>query len=170
RRRDLNVIIALGQYTWSNYGVYYMLSSPFESIHDRTMSRVADYHRPWKSETIIRYRAWHARMDLGWHTWFNDVRRWMPSSPLDQHTWWHEIVRSMKSSPFGSTSGRMMSRVTCHLCPWTAHTVGRLRRGMPSSHLDNIYGWRTSGEACHHGPCPEHTVKQRRAWQAIIAL
>ena len=48
--------------------------------------------------------------------------------------------------------------------------MGRLRRGMPSSHVDNIYGWGTSREACNHGPCPEHTVERRRAWKAIIAL
>ena len=76
----------------------------------------------------------------------------------------------MPSSPLGSTCGRMTSGVTCHLCPWTTHTVGRLRRGLPSTLFDNIYGWRTSGEACHHGLCLENTVEQRRAWKAIIAL
>ena len=76
----------------------------------------------------------------------------------------------MPSSPLGSTSNRMRSGVKCHLCPCIAHTMGRLRRGIPSLQLDNIYGWRTSLEACHHGPCLQNTVERRRAWKAIIAL
>uniref|UniRef100_A0A494G8G9 Uncharacterized protein n=1 Tax=Solanum lycopersicum TaxID=4081 RepID=A0A494G8G9_SOLLC len=51
-----------------------------------------------------------------------------------------------------------MSGVTCHFCPWKGPTLGGLRHGMPSSHLDSIYGWKTSCEACHHGRCPEHSV------------
>ena len=72
RRRALNVIIALGQYTWLEYVGYDMLSSPLESIHNWTMPGVIGYHRPWTSHTIVRCRAWHARMALGQHTWLDD--------------------------------------------------------------------------------------------------
>ena len=41
---------------------------------------------------------------------------------------------------------------------------------MPSSQLDSIYGWRTSEEACHHGPFLQNTVERYRAWKEIIAL
>ena len=76
----------------------------------------------------------------------------------------------MPSSPLGSTRGRMTSGVTCHLCPWIAYTIGRLRRGMSSSQLERIYGWRTSEEACHHGLCLQNTIERRQSWKAIIAL
>ena len=65
RRRALNVIIALGQYTWQNYVSCDKLSSPLKSIHDGTMSGGTGYHRPWKSQTIIRCQAWHANIAFG---------------------------------------------------------------------------------------------------------
>ena len=46
RQRALNVIIALGQYTLSEYVGYDMLSSPLESIHNWTMSGDIGYYRP----------------------------------------------------------------------------------------------------------------------------
>ena len=41
---------------------------------------------------------------------------------------------------------------------------------MPLEPLDSTHGRTTSGVAFHHGPWKTHTVEQRRAWHAIIAL
>ena len=41
---------------------------------------------------------------------------------------------------------------------------------MTSPPLDNTHGRTTSGVACHHRLWAAHTVKRRRAWNAIIAL
>ena len=157
------MIISLGQYTWSDYIGCEMLSSPLERIHDFKVLGVTCYHRPWTSHTIGGCRASVARMSLGQHTWLDDVRHRIPLLPLD-NIHGGTRLRAILSSPLGRARGRMMSGVTCHNCPWTTHMVGRLRLGMPSSHLDSIYGWRTSREACHHVPCPEHKVERRRAW------
>ena len=135
----MECIIALGQYTWSDYIGCEMLSSPLEKIHDLKMSGVTCYHRPWTSHMIGGCRAWHACMSLGQHTWLDDVKRGIPLSHLD-NIHGGTILRAILSSPLGSTRGRMMSGVICHHCSWTTHTVGRLRLGMPSSHLDSIYG------------------------------
>ena len=44
-----------------------------------------------------------------------------------KNTWSDDIWRGMPLSPFGKTHGRMTSGVTYHLCPYTAHIVGRHR-------------------------------------------
>uniref|UniRef100_A0A494G8H5 Uncharacterized protein n=1 Tax=Solanum lycopersicum TaxID=4081 RepID=A0A494G8H5_SOLLC len=44
-----------------------------------------------------------------------------------KNTWLDDIWRGMPLSPFGKTHGRMTSGVTYHLCPYTAHIVGRHR-------------------------------------------
>ena len=124
-RRTLNVIIALGLYTWLDYIGCEILPSPLEGIHDWKMSGITCYHRPWTSHTIGGCRAWHASMSLGQHTWLDDVRRGMPFSPLDNIHGGMRL-RAIISSQLGSTRGRMMSGVTCHHCPWTTHTVRRL--------------------------------------------
>ena len=105
RRRALNVIIALGQYTWQNYVSCDKLSSPLKSIHDGTMSGGTGYHRPWKSQTIIRCQAWHARITIGRHTWLDDVRRGMPSLTLY------------------NIHGGVRSCVLCHHRHWKAQAV-----------------------------------------------
>ena len=94
----------------------------------------------------------------------------------------------MPSSPLDSTNGGATSSVSCHHCPWATHTVGQRRawhviitlgkhrrsddvgRGMPSSPLDSTDGRATPSVSCHHRPWAAHTVGQRRAWHAIIAL
>uniref|UniRef100_A0A494G8H2 Uncharacterized protein n=1 Tax=Solanum lycopersicum TaxID=4081 RepID=A0A494G8H2_SOLLC len=83
QRWALNVIIALGKYTWSDYVGYDMLSSPLEIIHNWMMPGVIGYHRPCTSHTIIRFWAWHGRMALRHHTWLDDIRRGMRSSSFD---------------------------------------------------------------------------------------
>ena len=82
-RRTLTLIIALGQYTSSDYIGCEMLSSPLERIHYLKMSGVTCYGRPWTSHTIRGCWAWHARMSLEQHTWLDDIRRGMPLSPLE---------------------------------------------------------------------------------------
>ena len=94
----------------------------------------------------------------------------------------------MPSLPLGSTQGRTTSGVACHHRLWAAHTVERrrawqviiasghhkrsndVRRGMPSLPLGSTDGQTASGVACHHRLWPEHTIKRRRAWHAIIAF
>ena len=83
RRRALNVIIALGQYTLSEYIGYDILSSPLESIHNWTMSGDIGYHPPWTSHTIVRFRVWHSRKALRQHTWLDYVRHGISSTPFD---------------------------------------------------------------------------------------
>ena len=61
----------------------------------------------------------------------------------------------MPSSLLGNTRGRTTSRVTCHLRPWTAHTVGR-PPVCPSSPLDSVLVWTTSSVAFHNGPWIKH--------------
>uniref|UniRef100_A0A494G8H7 Uncharacterized protein n=1 Tax=Solanum lycopersicum TaxID=4081 RepID=A0A494G8H7_SOLLC len=163
RLRALNVIIALGKYTWSEYVGYDMLSSPLESIHNWTMPGIIGYQCPCTSHTIVQFLAWHARMALRQHTWLDDVRSGMTSSSIDSiHGGLYRACYTIIA--IGSTSARMMTGVTCHFLPWKAPTLGGLRHVMPSSHLESIYGWKTSGEACNHGPCPEHTVDRCWAW------
>ncbi|TMW88567.1 hypothetical protein EJD97_018386 [Solanum chilense] len=82
-----------------------MLSSPLESIQDRTTSGVACYHLPWRAYTIGTHRAWHTQMDFGQHTRSDDVGHGIPSSSLD------------------CILGRMTLGMACHYRPWTAHTV-----------------------------------------------
>ena len=58
----------------------------------------------------------------------------------------------MLSSPLGSAYSRTTLREACHHRPWTAYTVGNVRRGITSPPLDNTHG------------------RQRRAWHDITAL
>ena len=94
----------------------------------------------------------------------------------------------MPSSPLGSTNGRTTSGVACQHHVWAAHTVERRRawyditafghhtrsnvvgRDMPSSPLDSTHDRTKSGMASHHHLWAAQTVKQRRAWHAIIAF
>ena len=132
QRRELNVIIALALYTWSGYIGCDILSSTLKRIHDQTMSIMAYYHLPMTEHMIGQRSALHANMALGKHTRSNDVGHSIPSFPL------------------GSTRRQMMSDMTCHLCPWTAHMVNGVRHGMPLLPFDNIHGKNTSGVSCHH--------------------
>ena len=43
-------------------------------------------------------------------------------------------------------------------------------RGMPSPLLDSKHGQATSSVKCHHRFWTSHSVKQRRAWHAVIAF
>ena len=113
QRRALNVIIALALYTWSGYIGCNILSSPLERIYDKTMSIMEHYHLPITEHMIGQRRALHANMALGKHTRSNDVGH------------------SIQSYPLGSTHREMMSDMTCHLFPWTAHMVNGVGRGMP---------------------------------------
>ena len=139
RRRKLNVIIALGQYTWSEYVGYDMVSSPLESILNWTVWGVIGYHRPWTSHTIVRFRAWHARMAHRQHTWLDYVRRGMPSTPFDSiHGGWYRACYAIIA--IGSTSGRMMSGMSYHHCNWTTYTrMNYIRCGRHSSPLGSIH-------------------------------
>ena len=46
---------------------------------------------------------------------------------LGKHTRSDDVLRGMPLSPLGKTHGRTTSGVTYHLCPYTAHIVGRHR-------------------------------------------
>ena len=61
------------------------------------------------TETDERRRALHAIIALGLPILLDDMKRGMP-------TW-----------PLGSTHGRMMSGITCHLRIWPTHMVTRRR-------------------------------------------
>ena len=94
----------------------------------------------------------------------------------------------MPSSPLGRTDGQTASGVACHHRPWTSTAVCHRRawhaiiilgqhkrlaivkRGMPSSPLNNTDSRPSSGVACHHSPWTAYTVGGRRAWHAIIAF
>uniref|UniRef100_A0A494G8I4 Uncharacterized protein n=1 Tax=Solanum lycopersicum TaxID=4081 RepID=A0A494G8I4_SOLLC len=82
----------------------YMLSSPFDITYDRKMSGVACPHVPSAADVVGWHPAWDAIITFG------------------QRTWWDEIA-CYATSPLGRTRGRMISGVTCHLCPWTTHMV-----------------------------------------------
>ena len=122
------------------------------------------------ADTVGRRKAWHNIITLERETRSNDVERGMPSPPWD------------------STHGHTTSGVACHhrllaaqtvirRRPWHAitalgqHTrLNDVRRDMPSSPLGSTHGRTTSGMACRHCPWTQHTVKQSRAWHAIISL
>ena len=53
---------------------------------------------------------------------------------------------------------------------WTAHTVRRCRRSMPSLPLECTHGKMMSSVACHYCPSAEHTVRWRQALDEIIVL
>ena len=98
-----NAIIAFRMYTRSDDVVHDMLSSPFESTHDRTTSGMACPHGSLAAQMVRRRRAWHAIIAI-----------------LAEQT-----VRSgIPSSPLGSTRSQTTSGVTCHLGPWTTQMVG----------------------------------------------
>ncbi|TMW81764.1 hypothetical protein EJD97_007965 [Solanum chilense] len=115
------------------------------------MSHIAGYHCPWKSETIVRYRVWHARMDLGWHTWLNDM-----SVGCHHHLWTTYMVARNHACyeiiAIQNTSGRMTSRVTCHLS-LGLHTQ-----------------WDDFGVVCHHRTWTTYTVGEHLVRHDIMAL
>ena len=107
--RAWHVIISLEKHTPSGNVGHCIPSSPLESIHDRTTSRVAYYHHPITEHMIGPRRAFNANMSLGQHKCSDDVGHGMPSST------------------FGSTRGWTTLSVKCNLRPWTAHIEGRCR-------------------------------------------
>ena len=131
---------------------------------------MACYNRLWTAHTVDRRRALHAIIAFGKHTRSYDVERGMPSSPL------------------GITHGRTTSGVACHHIPWTTNTVEQRQawhaitafgqytwsndvgHDMQSPPLDNTLGRMTLGVACHNRLWAAHTVEQRRACYAIIAV
>ena len=118
--------IAHELYTQMDYVGHDILCSPFEAIHDKTMSRVACHHRLWTLHTVGQHRAWKARVSLGQHTWLDDVERGTLSSPVD------------------CTGSRMTSGVSCHHSPWKTLMVRRNRVWLdimalgPNARLDDV--------------------------------
>ena len=112
----------------------------------------------------------------------------MPSSPLGSTHDRTTLGVTFHHSLWTTHHGRTTSSMACHHRLWTAKTVERRRawhditalglharsddvwRGMTSSPFDCIEGRTTSGVTWHHRPWTAHTVRQRRAWQAITAL
>ena len=93
----------------------------------------------------------------------------MTSPPLDstdnrQRRAWHDITAIRQH-----TVGR---RRTWHaIIAFGQHTRSNdVGRGVQSLPLCSTHGGMTSGVACHHRLWAAHTVEQRRAWHAIIAL
>ena len=129
--RAWHAIVALRLNTRSNVVKRNMSSPPLDSTHGRTTSGVACHHRLLAAHTVERRRAWHDITALGWHAWSNDVRRRITSPPLDsthgrQHRAWHDITA------LGQHTQLTTSGVACHHRPLTAHTVGKVGRGIPS--------------------------------------
>ena len=150
-----------------------------------------DYnHRPWTTRMFERRgrgmtsppldstygwqrRAWHDITSLGLHSWSDDIRCGMTSPPLDsthgrQRRAWNDITA------IGQHTRSATSGVAYHHRPWTAHTIGNVRRGMTSPPLDSTHGrqrraW-TSEVALHHRPWAAYTVELRRAWHDITTL
>ena len=120
------------------------------STHGGTTSGVACHHRLWEAHRIERCQAMHAIIALGQHTRSGDVGRGITSPPLDnthgrQCRAWHDDITALGQNIRSPTSG-----VARHHRPWTTHTVGNVKRGMKSPHLD-----------CTHG-------RQRQAWHDEI--
>ena len=114
-----NAIIAFRMYTRSDDVVHDMLSSPFESTHDRTTSGMACPHGCLEAQMVRRRRALDANISLRQKTRSDDVDRGMPSSPFD------------------GLHSKTMSVVACHNIPWEAHTVGQCRVWHPINTLGN---------------------------------
>uniref|UniRef100_A0A3Q7FJY0 Uncharacterized protein n=1 Tax=Solanum lycopersicum TaxID=4081 RepID=A0A3Q7FJY0_SOLLC len=148
KRRAWHDIIALMQHTQSEGGEHCKPSSPLKYKHGRTILNLACLNRLLiahiVSHTVGLCRSWHDCIAHRHHTWSNDIERCMPSSPL------------------GSTPNQMRLG--------KEKRSNRVKHGMTSSTLDNTHNHTTSGEVCHHRPWTSHTVRQRRAWHAHMAL
>ena len=147
-----------------------MTSSPLDYTHSRRMSGVACHHRLWRAQTVGRRQAWHAITALGLADTVRRRQAWYATTAIRRQIQLNDIGLGMPSTPLDSTHGRTMSGVACHHRPWTANTVGNVRRGMTSPPLDSTHGRMTSGVAYHHSPWRENTVGRRRAWNVIIAF
>ena len=152
RRRAWHSIIAFGQHRQSDDVGHCMPSSPLASTHSRTTLGVACHHRLWVAHTIERCQALHSIIAFGQHTRSDDVGRRMTSPPLDnkhgrQRRAWHDDFTTLGQRTRSATLG-----VASHHRPWTAHTIGNVRRGITSTPLDSTHD------------------QQGRAWHAIIAF
>ncbi|TMW98648.1 hypothetical protein EJD97_003690 [Solanum chilense] len=197
--RVWHAIFALVQHTRLDDVGRGMLSSPMESIHNKTTLGMASYNHLWTICTINHVRRGMPAMPLNYvRRWMpalplNSVRRFMPSSPLGStlswttlgHTRLDHVGRGMPPWPFGCT--HCQTRQAWHAY-YRPTTVGRrsaleaiitleqhtrsddIEHGMPSSPFESTHDLTTSGVACHHGPLNEHTIEQRWALHAIIAL
>ena len=137
-----------------------MLSSPFDNTHNQMKSGVECFYGPLASHTIILSRAWITIVTIRNYTMWDDVRHGIPKSSL------------------GSTRGRTMLGVTCHLRLWIAHTVVKHwawyiiialvqltwsdddKHSMPSWTLQSTHGRTTSGIACIHLPWEAYMVME----------
>ncbi len=144
-------------------------SLSLDNIHDRTMSGMACHHRLYNEHMVRWFRAWHAIIALGYHTYGRTT-----SGMACYHLPWTTLTvelrrRAMPSSPLGSTHGQTKSCIKCYHCPWEAHTV-KLRRAlhtiislgqhkwsynigreMLSSPFASARGWTTSSVAGQYG-------------------
>ncbi|TMW82141.1 hypothetical protein EJD97_006667 [Solanum chilense] len=188
RCRASHAFIALTQYTWSEDVRHDMPSSPLGSTHGRMTSVV--HRQTW--HVIIahgHHKGWeevgrcNVIMALCQHTWSDDFGYGRPSSNLDsihrvgRSRAWHAIISLGKQ-----TRSQYYDR------PWLAHTVGRCwefnsiislwkphmversQHVMLSAPFNWTHRQMTTGVACHHFPCAAHTVRRRRALDAIIGL
>uniref|UniRef100_A0A3Q7HKW9 Uncharacterized protein n=1 Tax=Solanum lycopersicum TaxID=4081 RepID=A0A3Q7HKW9_SOLLC len=193
RRRAWHAIIAFGQHRRLDGVGRGMSSTPLDSTHGRMTSGVECHHRLWAAQTVERLQAWHAIIALGLHASLDDVGRGMTSPPLDS-TYVHmvgNVGRGITSPPLDSTHSRTTSSVACHYRLLAAQTVERhrarhaiitfrqhktlkqsegVRRGMPSSPLDDKHGQTKSGMVCHHRLWAAQTVERHWAWHDITAL
>ena len=62
------------------------------------------------------------------------------------------------------------SGVSWYHLPWKYAGSNDIRRNMLSSPLKCTHDWTTSGVACPYGPYAAHTVRWRRAWNAIFTI
>ena len=147
-----------------------MPSSPLGSTNCRTTSGVACHHCLWAAHTVERCRAWHAFIAFGLADTVGRHRSWLSIIALGRQTWSNDVRHSMPSSPLGSTHGRTMSDVACHIA-FCLHTQSNdVGRGMPSLPFGSTHGPTTSGVACHHRLWAAQTVERRPVWHAIISF
>ena len=121
RRLAWHARMALGQHTRSTDVARGNPSSQLCSTRFWTTSRVACPHRPWPAHPVEQRLAWHAIVALGKHTRLEDVFQCY-------HCPW--VVYTL--------GRRRASNVIIAL--WTTQTVGRRRRGNPSSPFDYTHG------------------------------
>ena len=127
RSDDVERIIALRQYTASNYIGLGITTFPLDSTHGLATSGLECPLLPWTSHTVVRRRAWHCINALGLHTRSDYIRHGMPACLL------------------GSTHGQTTSMWNA-IISFVVHTrMNDIGRGMPSSPLCRMHDQTMSG-------------------------
>ena len=90
---------------------------------------------------------------------------------LGQHTWLDDVGHGMQSSTLGSKRGWKTSGMTCNLRPWSAHAVARRRVLHVIIALGQHKWLNFFGHGMQSFPFDKiHRDRRIRAWHAIISL